>query len=124
MSGADFFRDFQNDIYSRINTAMPAKVLSYDEATCTAKIKPLFRVEVEKDVYEDREVIEGVPVLKHQFKVNGGPEQTYVPFLQNGSVVQVIFNQSAIDQARKGHTVDPSARKFSITDAVIVGVFP
>lgn len=123
MSGAKTFMDFRSSIINSINTAMPARVISYDEATCTAKIKPLIRVETNQRTYTEREVIENVPVLKQKYRVNGGSVQTYVPVLQSDDIVQVVINQSDISQARKGHMVNPNGRKFSVNNAVIVGVF-
>ncbi|WP_332649653.1 Gp138 family membrane-puncturing spike protein [Lysinibacillus sp. 54212] len=123
MSGARFFKEMENKILSSINTSMPARVLSYNEGARTAKIKPLIKVQISEGVYQEREVLENVPVLKHRFKVNGGAPQEYIPYLQSGDIVQVVFSQSSIDQAQKGQLTNPSGRRFSVVDAVIVGVF-
>ncbi len=123
MSAADFFVRLEESLLGSINTAMPAEVLGYDEDARTAKIKPLIRVQVGENEFREREVLENVPVLKNRYKVDGGSPRDYVPVLQAGDIVQVVFNQSAIDQAQDGEVVNPSGRRFSVTDAVIVGVF-
>lgn len=136
-----------------MNTAMPCKVLSYNSTTCTAKIQPLFMVkEVEKEPVI-LAPIEDVPVLFQRYRMhNNNPiavttdkgghaqytgsgehvhnELTFaesvemIPDLRAGDIVQVIFNQRAIDDAQTGALVYPgTARMFSIHDAVIVGVF-
>lgn len=153
MSNASaFFSGLMGGALVGMNTAMPCKVLSYDVSTCTAKIQPLFKIkEIDKDP-ENLPPIEGVPVLFQRYKVHDnkkvavttdkGPHTQYtgtgehvhkeltfaesvemIPDLRAGDVVQVIFNQRAIDEAQTGALVYPGTRMFSIHDAVIVGVF-
>lgn len=153
-STTTFFEAFKGAVLTSINTAMPCRVLAFDEATCTAKIQPLFKIkEVNKEPVQ-LAPIEGVPVLLQRFKVNnlqavqtstddGVHEQytgsgahthsqitfteaiEFIPHLVAGDVVQVVFNQRAIDDVLSGNVALPSARRFfSIHDAVVVGVFP
>ncbi|WP_346235738.1 Gp138 family membrane-puncturing spike protein [Lysinibacillus telephonicus] len=125
MSNAtQFFENIKKAVLTNINTAMPAMILSYNETTCTAKIQPLFKVkEVGKEPVS-LPAIEGVPVLKQKFRVNGGAVQTYTPVYSEGEVVYVVFSQRALDEAQKGNNVFPgTSRMFSIHDAVIVGLF-
>jgi hypothetical protein len=120
----EFFANLQKRILTSINTAMPAKILSFDEVTCTAKIQPLFKVKEEGQEPKNLPAIEGVPALKQKYRVNGGTVQTYTPVYNVGDVVLVVFSQRALDSAKYGNTVYPGAnRMFSIHDAVIVGLF-
>lgn len=123
-SATQFFTNLRASVLTSINTAMPCKVLSFDETECTAKIQPLYKV---KEVGHDPTIlppIEGVPVLKQKYKVGGGIAQEYIPALNIGDIVLVVFCQRAIDDALEGKIVDdPGSRMFSLKDAVIVGVF-
>lgn len=152
-NASDFFGGLMGGALVGINTAMPCKVLSYDASTCTAKIQPLFKAkEIDKEP-KSLPPIEGVPVLFQRYKVHGnskiavttdkGGHAQYtgtgehihnelsftesvemIPDLKADDIVQVIFNQRAIDDAQTGALVYPgTARMFSIHDAVIVGVF-
>lgn len=120
----EFFANFRRGILTSINTAMPAKILSYDEVKCTAKIQPLFKAKEEGKEPVNLPPIEGVPALKQKYRVNGGAVQTYTPVYNVGDVVLVVFSQRALDGAKKGNIVYPGTnRMFSIHDAVIVGLF-
>lgn len=132
MSNASaFFDSLMGSAIVGINTAMPCKVLSYDASACAAKIQPLFKVkEVDKEP-KTLPPIEDVPVLFQRYKVYGNSNFAVtaesvemIPDLKADDIVQVIFNQRAIDDAQTGALVYPgTARMFSIHDAVIVGVF-
>lgn len=123
-SATQYFANLRASVLLSINTAMPCKVLSYDEIECTAKIQPLYKA---KEVGHDPSLlppIEGVPVLKQKYKVSGGAAQEFLPVLNIGDIVLVVFCQRAIDDALEGKIVDnPGSRMFSLIDAVIVGVF-
>ncbi|MCT6926174.1 Gp138 family membrane-puncturing spike protein [Metasolibacillus sp.] len=154
MSNASaFFDGLLGSALVGINTAMPCKVLSYDAATCTAKIQPLFKAKEVNKEPQSLPVVEGVPVLFQRYKVHnnnaiaistdkGGHSQytgtgehehkqltftesvEMIPDLSVGDVVLAVFCQRAIDEAIQGANVYPgAARMFSIHDAVIVGVF-
>lgn len=119
-----YFANLKTSVLTSINTAMPCKVLSFNESDCTAKIQPLYKV---KEVGHESTIlppIEGVPVLKQNYKVNGGTVQEYIPVLNSGDIVLVVFCQRAIDEALEGKIADNlGSRMFSLIDAVIVGVF-
>ena len=145
------FHYLQESILNSLNTAMPAKVLSFDSVTCTAKIQPLYKVQ-ENNEMKSRAVLEGVPVLKQRYKVHDnraikistdagrhgqmsgdgahnhaeltfGESVDMIPDLRPGDTVFVVFSQNALDEAAKGNEAEPAGRRFSVTDAVIVGVF-
>ncbi|AVK98836.1 hypothetical protein FCT18_14795 [Lysinibacillus sphaericus] len=149
----EFFKTLQHGVYMNLNTAMPCKVLAYDETKRRAKIQPLFKVKEYGQDESSLAPIENVPVLFQRYKVHNNqpipittdtaPHPQYtgtgehvhneitftesvemIPDLKNGDIVQVIFNQRAIDEAQNGQNVYPgTARMFDIHDAVIVGVF-
>lgn len=118
-----YFDALKMNLLTSINTAMPCKILSYDEATCTAKIQPLFKVKEVGQPEKALKPIENVPALKQKYRVNDGSVQEYVPVYEAGNVVLVVFAQRAIDDALQGKMTYPGTRMFSLTDAVIVGVW-
>lgn len=124
----EVFKNLQHGVFMNLNTAMPCKVLAYDETKRTAKIQPLFMVKEFGQNERSLAPIENVPVLFQRYKVHNVVTFTesveMIPDLRNGDIVQVIFNQRAIDEAIKGNNTFPgTARMFDIHDAVIVGVF-
>lgn len=103
-----------------LHTAMPCKVLSY--ANGEATIQPLY-LKVSKHEEGPYPPIEGVPVLKQRFKVNGGAPQTYEAVYQKGDIVLVVFSERALDNVMTGKIAHPEFnRRHSINDAVIVGL--
>ena len=103
-----------------LHTAMPCKVLSY--ANGEATIQPLY-LKVSKHEEGPYPPIEGVPVLKQRFKVNGGTPQTYEAEYQKGDIVLVVFSERALDNVMTGKIAHPEFnRRHSINDAVIVGL--
>lgn len=148
-----YFEHVKSAVLTSVNTAMPCKVLAYNEADRTAKIQPLFKAKEVGKEPKNLPPIEGVPVLFQRYKAqNNGPisiktdtaphsqysgsgEHIHnvitfteaiemIPDLRVGDVVLVVFCQRAIDEAQNGKNVYPGiSRMFSIQDAVIVGVF-
>lgn len=120
------FLYLQNSILNSLNTAMPAKVLSFDSVTCTAKIQPLYKVE-ENNEFKSRAPLEGVPVLKQRYRMYGDTEARgsveMIPNLQPGDIVFIVMSQRTLDEAIKGNEANSEGRRFSIKDAVILGVF-
>lgn len=118
-----FFKDFRNQILLGINTAFPAKVLAFDESALEAKIQPLFKV---KEVGEDPEALEpidGVPLLKQKYRVNGGSAQQYTPVVNRGDIVLCVCAQRSLDDAADGKPYYAGkSRILHVQDAVIVGV--
>ncbi|MGE8037900.1 Gp138 family membrane-puncturing spike protein [Lysinibacillus sp. NPDC093692] len=121
----EFFRALQQGVFVNLNTAMPCKVLAYDETKRVAKIEPLFMVKETGQEPSKLAPIENVPVLFQKYRVNDSEVQNYVPALEPMvDTVLAVFCQRAIDEAMKGNNVYPgTARMFDVHDAVIVGVF-
>lgn len=125
MSYADTFLN----IYIRqrlltMHTAMPAKIVSYDEAQGRATIQPLFMTKEYGKPPEPLPVVENVPVLKHRLRTEGGIVQEYTPVYEKDDVVFVAFAERALDAvlADPGRVVLPSdTRHHSLNDAVILG---
>jgi len=118
-----YFESMKVALLTSINTAMPCKVLSYNEGNRTAKIQPLFKAKEVGKEPRNLPPIEGVPVLFQKYKVDGGSVQTFTPALSIGDIVLVVFCQRSIDDAGQGKNVYPGiSRMFSIQDAIIVGV--
>ncbi|WP_157930360.1 Gp138 family membrane-puncturing spike protein [Mycobacteroides abscessus] len=147
-----FFNNLSYQVAMTINTAMPCKVISYNESKRTAKIQPLFMT---KEVGREPEAlppIDGVPVLFQRYKINnlkpisistdagehaqytgsGGHEHKsltfkqsveMIPDLRSGDVVLVVFSQRALDNVSSGKVAYPGInRHHDLQDAVIVGV--
>lgn len=149
----EFFSTLQQGVFMNLNTAMPCKVLSYDESNRRAKIQPLFKVKEYGQNESSLAPIENVPVLMQRYKIhnnqgisistdpgehsqysgNGAHQHNeitfketveFIPDIQVGDTVLVVFCQRAIDEAMNGNNVFPgTSRMFDIQDAVIVGVF-
>lgn len=149
----DFFSTLQQGVFMNLNTAMPCKVLAYDETKRRAKIQPLFKVKEYGQNESSLAPIEHVPVLMQRYKIHnnqgisistdpGEHEQysgdgahnhkmitfvetvDFIPDIKVGDTVLAVFCQRAIDEAIKGNNTFPgTARMFDIHDAVIVGVF-
>lgn len=135
-----FFKGLVAESILNLNTAMPCKVLSFDESSMKAKIQPLF-MKKEKGVSpEPLNPLEGVPVLYERYKVNQSnsfpikingitqtaeitPELVFTPVLKAGDVVLAVFCQRAIDYVLGGNVAYPEThRTHDLNDAVIVGV--
>lgn len=120
-----------------LHTAMPCKVLSFNENEKTAKIQPLFKYKERKQEPITRPPIEDVPVVFQRFKTvdtratSEEPLQysdeevvrEFMPFLEQGDVVLAVFSQRALDDVLNGDIAFPSQKRHhSLNDAVIVGV--
>ncbi len=134
---ATFFRDLISEHILNLHTAMPCKVLSFNENEKTAKIQPLFKYKERNQEPITRPPIEDVPVLYQRFKTvdtratSEDPLQytdeevirEFIPILEKGDVVMVVFSERALDDVLGGSVAYPSAhRKHSLNDAVIIGV--
>jgi hypothetical protein len=121
-NSTSFFNGLLAETILNLHTAMPCKVLSYNESTRRAKIQPLFMM---KEIGHDPEPlapVEDVPVLYQRYKVNGNI-QTYIPVLTTGDVVLAVFCQRAIDDVLTGKVAYPDTnRTHDVHDAVVVGV--
>ena len=105
-----------------VNTAIPARILSYDPATQSAEIQPLIKRRYKDGQVIDRAPITGVPVV---FPAAGGGIITFP--VQEGDTVLAIFSQRSIDRWVRGdgEPVDPGDnRKHDISDAMAIpGLF-
>lgn len=118
MSNAtNFFAKQQRKIIAAINTALPCKVLSYDENTCKAKLQPLYKLDNER-----MSVLEDVPALRQRFRI-GSEVQEYAPILHANDIVYVVFSKYALDDALNGNIAEQTDNLYRAHDAVIVGVF-
>ncbi|XRD23470.1 Gp138 family membrane-puncturing spike protein [Lysinibacillus fusiformis] len=123
-NATEFFRALQQGVFVNLNTAMPCKVLAYDETKRLAKIEPLFMVKETGEEPSKLAPIENVPVLFQKYRVNGSEPQNYEPFIEPTDTVLAVFCQRAIDDTMKGNNVYPgTARMFDVHDVVIVRVF-
>lgn len=147
-----FFNNLVHRVSMNINTSMPCKVISFDEATITAKVQPLFMTKEVGREPEALKPIEGVPVLFQRYKVknlepisvttDAGEHGQYtgsgahmhniltfkesvemIPDLRPDDVVMVVFSQRALDNVLSGQVAYPGInRHHDIQDAVIVGL--
>jgi hypothetical protein len=136
----NFFKGLIAESILNLHTAMPCKVLNYDESSHRAKIQPLFMM---KEIGEEPEAlkpVENVPVLFQRFRVNQSnsfsmkingvsqtaeisPDLIFSPVLKSGDIVLAVFCQRAIDGVLDGKIAYPDAnRTHDVHDAVIVGV--
>lgn len=101
-----------------MRVAIPAEVVSFDEATKTATIRPLI-----KETDEEPAVVQGVPLLGFKFK-DGDAVKGSTIFVEPGDVVLVVCADREIKNALTGRAAKPdTSRMHSLNDAVIVGVF-
>lgn len=120
----EFLKTFVRQHLLALHTAMPAKIISYDETRRRATIQPLHMTKEVGRPARELPVIQNVPVLAQRFQVNGGEPQEYVPVYQPGDIVFVAFSERALDSvlAGGGRPVLPdSTRHHSLNDAVILG---
>ena len=118
MSIYDALNGFIEEKLMNLHTAMPCKVLSYENNEAT--IQPLF-MKTTKEGKKPYPIIEGVPVLKQRFNVDG-VTKTYQSVYQAGDIVLVVFSERALDHVLNGEIADPQFnRRHSIQDAVILG---
>ncbi|QAS52801.1 Gp138 family membrane-puncturing spike protein [Halobacillus litoralis] len=122
MNDIKFYSELKRNILLSINTCLPCRVIDYDKSNREAKLQPLFKTKEKGKEPTSLGVLEGVPVLFHQYEVDG-VEKTYHPVLHKGQVVQVAVNQRAIDDISSGKETYPEVSKwFRLRDAVVIGV--
>ncbi len=137
MSKMSVFKHMIEEQMLNLHTAMPCKVLSFNESEKTAKIQPLYKYKERNQEPITRAPIEGVPVLYQRFKTvdtratSEEPLQytdeevirEFIPILNPGDVVMVVFSERALDDVMGGSVAYPSAhRHHNLHDAVIIGV--
>lgn len=120
----EFLKIFIREHLLSLHTAMPARIVSYNEERRRATIQPLFMTKEVGKPPRQLPVVQNVPVLSHRFQIGVGDPQTYVPVYEPGDIVFVAFSERALDavMAGGGRPVLPdSSRHHSINDAVIIG---
>ncbi|MDF2657756.1 MAG: hypothetical protein K0Q94_547 [Paenibacillus sp.] len=127
MSEADkFLGGFIREKLLNLHTAMPCRVVSYDEGRRRATVQPLYMSKEYGKPPGPMALVENVPVLSQRFRINGSSDTyDYTPVYQPGDVVFVAFSERALDAvlAAPGQVVSPdSDRHHNINDAVILGV--
>ena len=120
----EFLKTFIRQHLLHLHTAMPARIVSYDETRRRATIQPLHMTKEVGRPPRELPIVQNVPVLAQRFRVNGGEPQEYVPVYEPGDIVFVAFSERALDSvlAGGGRPVLPdSTRHHSLNDAVILG---
>lgn len=120
---AMFLQEFKEQILLTVNTCYPARVLIFDENNLEAKIQPLFMTKDVGEEPEEQDVLEGVPLMYQQYKIDNGPTQKFVPVVKKGDIVMCIVAQRSLDDADVGRPYYAGkARIMNMQDSVIVGV--
>lgn len=104
---------------SDIHVGLPCKVITFDEAKCTADVQPLI-----KTGDDEPAMILNVQALGQKLKIDGA-KKVCMPDLAPGDVVFVSFADGEIRNTLTGEVAKPdTSRAHDRNDAVIVGVFP
>ena len=120
MSMYEAINGFVEEKLMNLHTAMPCKVLSYENNEAT--IQPLF-MKTTKDGQRPYPIIEGVRGLKNHLHVKDEKPKCYCTTYYPGDIVLVIFSERALDHVLNGEIADPQFnRRHSIQDAIILGV--
>jgi hypothetical protein len=127
MSEADkYLHGFIREKLLHLHTAMPCRVVSYDEGRRRAVVQPLYMTKERGKPPGPLPLVQNVPFLSQRYRVDGSTDtHNYVPVFQPGDVVFVAFSERALDAvlAAPGQVVSPdSDRHHSLNDAVILGV--
>jgi hypothetical protein len=109
----EFFASLTNSIINTLHTSGICKVIASNGSDYT--VEPMFKDSEGNTI----QPITGVRGLKERYRVNGGTPQIYEPVYQVGDVVQVVFTEHALENVRG----NPSKRRHSLTDAIIVGIW-
>ncbi|MCK6164673.1 MULTISPECIES: Gp138 family membrane-puncturing spike protein [Bacillus] len=107
----NFFDNLVKGIKHSIHVCAPGKVVSYDAASHTADIKPLFMTADDDTLYE-QPLIQDVLVLKH-----------VEADMKVGAMVFLSFADRALDNLTNKPFDPDSTRTHDITDAVVIGVY-
>jgi len=120
----EFLKTFIRQHLLALHTAMPARIISFDEAKKRATIQPLHMTKEVGKAPQELPVVQNVPVLVQRFRVGSGDPQEHVPVYEPGDIVFVAFSERALDAvlAGGGRPVLPdSGRHHSLNDAVVLG---
>jgi hypothetical protein len=118
----------QSNIFDSLYVGMPGKVVSYNDVTQTAKIKPLFkRAVIDEDGNEAQEEIPEIPNVPVIFPRGGGFFFS-VPLAKNDNVLLLFMDKSIDGFMTSSGTVDleqVDLREHNLSDAVAIpGFFP
>lgn len=117
----DLLARFRESMVADLHTALPGKIVKYDESTQKADVQPLIkeRYTDESGAQQSRElpVIPSVPV---QFPGAGGYRITFPVAV--GDTGLIMFAEASLDKwLVSGGTVDPDdERRHDLTDAVFL----
>mgnify|MGYP000154890473 FL=1 len=117
----DLLARFRESMVADLHTALPGKIVKYDESTQKADVQPLIkeRYTDESGAQQSRElpVIPSVPV---QFPGAGGYRITFPVAV--GDTGLIMFAEASLDKwLVSGGTVDPAdERRHDLTDAVFL----
>lgn len=119
LSMAEVLRLALDGRIAQLNTAMPARVESYDHTTQTARVKPLLKRAVPTP--EEGYTLEELPEV-HRVKVihPGGEDWALHLPLKTGDTVQLVINQWDLSEwSRTGNASAPADRRtHSLANAV------
>ncbi|QTL96568.1 hypothetical protein GM661_00575 [Iocasia frigidifontis] len=106
-----------DDKLDKLNVALPARILKYDSSKLRGNIELLAKKEL------NGEQVTYPPILEVPVSSIRAGTFVIIPPYQKGDVVQVLFNQKALDKLLI--TGEPEEvqykRSFSLDDAVIIG---
>ncbi len=117
----DLLARFRESMVADLHTALPGKIVKYDESTQKADVQPLIkeRYTDESGAQQSRElpVIPSVPV---QFPGAGGYRITFPVAV--GDTGLIMFAEASLDKwLVSGGTVDPAEeRRHDLTDAIFL----
>jgi hypothetical protein len=120
----EYLKSFVRQNLLHLHTAMPARIVGYDETRRRATIQPLHMTKEAGRPPRELPVVQNVPVISWRLRVDGGESREYVPDYRPGDIVFVAFSERALDTvlAGGGRPVLPdSTRHHSLNDAVILG---
>jgi len=104
---AEIIREALDARMNDLHVAMPAKVVSYDEATQTVEVQPMIRrAMLDTDGQPTHEELPNIPNVPVAFPRSAAFQMTWP--LAKGDPVLLVFNSSAIGQWREtGDLADP-----------------
>ena len=129
-------KNFIGDSLKEMHTCIPAKVVSFNGASYTATVQPLYNADYDGVISPMSQIV-SAPVLKWKLKlsggsitINGGQSEPFTADnvvieqkLEPGDIVLVAISERSIDDIGSGEVHTPtSSRVRDLTDGIIVGV--
>lgn len=113
---AQLIRRYGDQVAAAVRVALPCKVVAFDVGKMTALVQPLIRDGEEPAPVTAR-------VLSQRLSAGGQPVE-YRTHLEAGDTVMVLFCDREIKNVFQGRPAAPdSARRHSLMDGVVMGVF-